>query len=563
MRKVNNILVLFVLAAMSLFSSCSKDYLDTKNQNVLGLSTFYTKPDDALFAMNACYCPLESYYGQNYWILLLPAEDRVLWESDAPDLLIYSYTGPIVGLYQYSYTGLFRTSSFINTLQTKAIPGLQESVKNQYISQAKALQAMYYFNLTVLWHNPFFYDENSIPTDNSLKYGNSDASKFWNKMKEALLYAIDTVPLPANYGDDDLGRITLGAAKSLLGKAMLYKHYHYYAQNGTAGSDEDLADLALAKRMFSEVISSGTYELIQPKDPKTKKDYVNSFLCNFAYVDLPAGDGSFYTSENNKESVWEVQYSNTRLGPSGGFLPGWQSTGTLMTKYFSPLSTSYKNIELQPDLWNAFEPTKSTDPAYATGFVKDPRAYGTIYLDGDTMDFRSADKDYHRGYASGINNQEIATKNKGLTIPKDCPTLGLGMKKYFYPVFYDGTSPLGDPTNIRIIRYSDVLLMYAEVMYLLGDDGTGLARLNDVRARSGMGPIPALTTAAIIHERDVELATEGFRFLDLIRWSLDPQWGINWATYNRKFVVGKNEYFPYPQYEININGPALKQNPGY
>jgi hypothetical protein len=80
-----------------------------------------------------------------------------------------------------------------------------------------------------------------------------------------------------------------------------------------------------------------------------------------------------------------------------------------------------------------------------------------------------------------------------------------------------------------------------------------------------MAPVSVLSPAAIMHERDVELATEGHRFLDLVRWSFDPQWNINWTVIfsNNAFIKGKNEYLPIPIVEINKNKGLLKQNPGW
>jgi hypothetical protein len=114
--------------------------------------------------------------------------------------------------------------------------------------------------------------------------------------------------------------------------------------------------------------------------------------------------------------------------------------------------------------------------------------------------------------------------------------------------------------------------MYAETMNLLGDDGTGLAALNQVRGRVDMPAIAALTKPAIMHERDIELALETHRFFDLVRWSFDTEWGIDWsAIYQDQssptgtgfFQAGKHEYLPIPFEEIDINKGKLKQNPGW
>ena len=106
-------------------------------------------------------------------------------------------------------------------------------------------------------------------------------------------------------------------------------------------------------------------------------------------------------------------------------------------------------------------------------------------------------------------------------------------------------------------------------MLQFGDDGTGLARLNEVRARVDMPPVAALTRVAIKHERDVELATEGHRWFDLIRWSFDSAWGINFdEIFNGtdgqdNFIVGKNEFLPLPLVELELHNGELKQNPGW
>jgi hypothetical protein len=145
------------------------------------------------------------------------------------------------------------------------------------------------------------------------------------------------------------------------------------------------------------------------------------------------------------------------------------------------------------------------------------------------------------------------------------PSKAIGLKKYYYPQFTIKAAPNCSPVNVKAIRYADVLLMFAETTFLLdGDNAEGLARLNEVRTRVDMPPVASLTPAAIRHERTVELATEGHHYNDIIRWSYDARFGVDFAKlFNNKFNINKNLYFPIPQNEIDANKGALKQNPGW
>lgn len=150
------------------------------------------------------------------------------------------------------------------------------------------------------------------------------------------------------------------------------------------------------------------------------------------------------------------------------------------------------------------------------------------------------------------------------------------------------------PLNYRILRYADVLLMYAEVENALGNDAEARGALNQVRARVGLPAVTATGTElrdAIRRERRLELALEGNRLFDLRRWtddngkkaicnvmgpdgsfvlynatSTDP-----YETANDKesqsegaaFKEGRDELFPIPNSEIIESGGVVRQNPGY
>lgn len=176
-----------------------------------------------------------------------------------------------------------------------------------------------------------------------------------------------------------------------------------------------------------------------------------------------------------------------------------------------------------------------------------------------------------------------------------------------------GTWAPGTAVNYSIIRFADVLLMAAECEAQLGNFGKAQEYVNRVRARAagheswlfkynddedpsaGFSDEPAANykineypqgnfTAqgkdyalrAIYYERKIELAMEGHRFFDLVRWGIADQelnayfnfqGKITSDVRNGKFVKGKNDYYPIPQRQIDLsqsNGaPVLKQNPGY
>lgn len=120
----------------------------------------------------------------------------------------------------------------------------------------------------------------------------------------------------------------------------------------------------------------------------------------------------------------------------------------------------------------------------------------------------------------------------------------------------------GSIQNIRILRFAEILLINAEAANELGNTGTAITNLNKVRTRAQLGDTTASTQAAlrtaIWHERRVELALEGDRFVDLVRTG---QAATVLAPYG--FTPGKNEVFPIPLDAIDQSHGAFTQNPGY
>ncbi len=113
----------------------------------------------------------------------------------------------------------------------------------------------------------------------------------------------------------------------------------------------------------------------------------------------------------------------------------------------------------------------------------------------------------------------------------------------------------GGYNNVRVYRYADALLLYAEALVHNNGVGTGDQYVNMVRERAGLAPLTGATIDQIIEERGIELAMEwgGDRFFDLVRLGKTSELGPN-------FTPGEDEFFMTPQEQIDIQ-PGLAEPP--
>ncbi len=154
-------------------------------------------------------------------------------------------------------------------------------------------------------------------------------------------------------------------------------------------------------------------------------------------------------------------------------------------------------------------------------------------------------------------------------------------------------------TNVVLLRFADVLLMAAEAEIEVGSLTKAMEYTNMVRARAAnsagfvttadgkpaanyvISPYPAASFAnkeiarsTVRFERKLELAEEGQRFFDLVRWGIAAPTLNAFLAYEKTklanaysgatFTAGKNEYLPLPQTQIDLQSKEiLKQNPGY
>ena len=288
-------------------------------------------------------------------------------------------------------------------------------------------------------------------------------------------------------------------------------------------------DYTEAKKWAEKIIDSDEYSLCD--------NYADNFTLE---------------GENGPESIFEIQYTED---PTSDYGEGMGFTrGTFTTILIRSRSTSFGDAgwgfnKPTQNLFDEFEPT-------------DPRRDITILNPTDEQIENQAQETY-------LGNQFI-NKKYGLYNAESTA------------VSYKLTHATRSPMNNRQIRYSDVLLMYAEACEALGLNTNAIDALNKVRNRVGLTDYPGYSIqingqtitpdlrTAIRHERRVELAMEGHRWFDLCRWGIAKQVMDAYATTETDeaqaqmatFVEGKHELFPIPTKELDLN-PTMKQNPGY
>lgn len=235
-------------------------------------------------------------------------------------------------------------------------------------------------------------------------------------------------------------------------------------------------------------------------------------------------------NDNNAEIVFAAQYASTGNGEGNSyvhlFVPQLSSGITSVTGASANSGTL--------DLWDAFEERPGSTPA-APLFDTRKSAFIAQYNAGTIVYF----------YA----------------------------KKFVYPV----TAPNEGANDWPILRYADVLLMYAEALNNTGRTAQAIPYINQIRTRAGLSTKPLTMTLdetqlAIEKERRIELCFEGQRWYDLIRWgkavstlqAFKLKYTANDPLNAQIDILGK-EYkllYPIPAREIQLN-PKLTQNPGY
>jgi len=246
--------------------------------------------------------------------------------------------------------------------------------------------------------------------------------------------------------------------------------------------------------------------------------------------------------ENSTESVFEVQATASAAIPT--------ANGVQYASIMGVRGTGVWNLG-----WGWNTPSEYLIRAYETG---DPRKARTVMFTSQPGRNGESDTIYQTVY--------------GENIPMGLPNRQYNHKVYSNPAMRAAYGNLsGYWMNIRILRYADVVLMYAEAANELNNTQEALDKLELVRARArgtNNAILPEVTTTdqdelrdAIRHERRIELAMEHDRFFDLVRWGIAGD--ALHAAGKPNFNNSRDVLLPIPQAQIDLSQGVLVQNFGY
>ncbi|MBW6490156.1 MAG: RagB/SusD family nutrient uptake outer membrane protein [Lentimicrobium sp.] len=511
--------IFITLFLLVLLSACSKDFLDLKPLDQEVSTSFYRTEEQAMQALVSVYDVLG--YQETPGVSWAPfivisdilSDDSYAGGSDANDGQdeneFNNFNIPTTSKIAHAIWLKNYTGIYRANLLLEKIEGIDatEAFKKRLAAESKFLRAYFYFEQVAYFENiPLLINTLSGPSE----YNQPQATpeQVYNQIALDLTEAI--ADLPTSVSPAEAGRITKWAAQALLARVYLF-YNGVYNQDLQAGST--VVNRGIMVSYLDELIATSGHDLFE--------DYAQNFKL---------------AGEYGKESVFEISYGDTPPWWDWGYVRGGE--GNLSAQMQGPRVANSTN-------WNRGWSFGTVSQKLVNDLKDDPRFAYTV-LTEEELDGTLTKGYQHTGYFS---------------------------KKYSSDAEHWGSSgqfELNRTCNHRVIRFSDVLLMAAEL-------GSGNAQqyLDRVRARVGLASLPA-TPENIYNERRLELSLEGIRYFDVLRkgisfanstLSYSGIRGPNYVGEQQLFDVTFNPatkgFLPIPQTEMDLSAGTFKQNDGY
>lgn len=480
------------LVVLAFAGTSCEDFLESKPISQIGETDFFKTESDFRQAVVGAYNALAQVYsGNGYYSLLVDLRSDNTTElgpggggNDAKknidEFRETTDNEHLTAFWQTSYVLIARTNSILARIDASPV---SDNLKKQFTGEASALRALAYFNLVRLWGGVPLVTEPVSDIDASYKVGRASVQDVYAQIQADLVKAEGL--LPVSYPAAEIGKVTKGAAQSLLGQVYLTQKKY-----------------AEAAAEFKKVVTSGTYSLLPV--------YANLYKAG---------------QQGNAEAVLQVHYRTMSNG-----------LGSNLPNHFAP--TGSQGIVIPTGGAYGFnQPTEDIAAAYTTGDIR-----RNNIADGYTQAGAFVAAKYIRGYV------ERET----------------------------GSGNADSGADWYVVRYADILLMYAEALNEVNKAPTADAymAINLVRKRAGLTDLSGLNyetfKTAVYNEERLESPFEGHRWFDLLRTDRaitvmnakisgtgKPTVGISTPIKQYQLL------YPIPVLVVTTSSPAIVQNEGY
>lgn len=506
MNTRNNIIKVAMLTVALLATACH-DLLDEPPQNrKFTEETDYTDPNNMFLTLVGAYAEFQNRGWEEFPIIAVRGDDVNAGglgdQQDFAETDKYNYNKAF-WMYNSAFSNIYKDilamHSTIEQIELYKENGADQTLADQYIAEAKVLRAYLLFNISRVWGDVLI-PSTSEPLD-FFDIPLSAKADVMQHISDQMTEAIPNLPnVHPNARTDIRGGVTQYTALAIKALANLeLKNY------------QEVADAT------SQIIESGEFSLYPE------------------FYDLFKTPGKL-----SDESILELQYSD--FG---------QSTGTAISylfEFFGPPDWTPARAGSGTG-WGFYEPSLKWIK-FMLDRNEETRLQTSVLFTNRGIEALQSDPDY-ADLPDWISN----TTPSGDVINNHTRAMFLSGKHYLPSnELTPGRTAYGTNKNMAIIRYAEILLMYAEAL-TMGASGSGLTAteaVNQVRTRAGLGELADVTHEQVMDEKFAELAMEwGVRYFDMVRLGKYDELSYEGRTFNESLI-----YLPYPQDQVDLL-PAL------
>lgn len=564
MKKIlNKILIVSVLCVAA---SCS--FLEVEPQ-VICSETFYNTEKEVQYGLAGVYGVMsnEQLYGNYYSCMYSNIDDLCYFNRDIGTNYIQynrhdATTSQVYDMWVELYQGIRNANAFM-----EAVVLTEFDKDGKYYNEARFLRAYYHFLLAQAWGD--------VPLRKAAVKTHDEVMIAVTPQYDVLKWAAEEMEACIALADESLANAPSRVAKTTI-QGILARVYLFMAGESVKGGDK--AALLEKAQGFAESVISSTLHDLNPDYSEVFKNMISDKY-----------------DTQYRESMWEVDFLGDRSSAENwtngriGDVIGLQSSGSTGFDKFN-CNYSYAQYDGSLKLWDLYWSMDRTEDEKELPVVTDARQEWN--MPPYNYNGHNSQPPYGSGLTSGkcvasIDKTPYVQDGKSTnTDPLAAPGIR-NCGKYRREVIYEGqmvAKSLYTTINYPILRYSDVLLMYAEATNELdGVTQEAYDCVKKVRDRAGIKTNEktsydqASFRELVRNERGRELCFESLRKYDLIRWGIyveemnnykkwasDTRWSSNAkagrASNMGTYVREMHTVLPIPSIELGVND-LLVQNP--